>query len=245
MPGIMTLDYIGDTSNKEIAYTLGGGIRENSLVIMEGESRTGKSVLCQHIAYGILQATDSSVAYFSTEYNSDTMSVQMTSMSLEARYDLVTDRIRVSKMGTPSILMDMKKSLQLVIDHILALPPRFKLIILDSPSAYMIHLNPMVKMDFLEACKEICERNKSIVLTLDSHVMENSIRKRTYDMSDYYLNLKSPDLILKTGQIITRTLRSLEVTKLAGAERHNLEPYHFEIKPRIGIQILPFTKIRV
>jgi len=52
-------------------------------------------------------------------------------------------------------------------------------------------------------------------------------------------------MVLETGQVDTREIKILEVTKLGGAERPTQESIKFEIKPRVGIQILPFVRVRV
>ena len=103
----------------------------------------------------------------------------------------------------------------------------------------------MAKIDFLQTCKELCEQGRSIILALDTHVFESKTQMRAYAMSDYYLRLKSQDMMLGKGQIDTRVIKSLDVTKLGGIERWGQESIRFEIKPRIGIQILPFVQIRV
>lgn len=245
MLGMTTTDDPGKTGVRDIAEALGGGIRDDSLVLIEGEAKTGKSVLCQHIAYGVLQSKGSLVAYYSTEYNSETLVNQMQSMSLDTRHDLVTDRFRIYKMGAPNVLRDAIKSLQIILDHIVELPERFKLIIVDSPSPLMTRVSPVVKMDFLQACKELCEQGRTITLALDTHVFESKSLMRAYAMSDYYLRLRSHDVVLDTGQIDTRVIKALEVTKLAGAERWEQEGIKFEIKPKVGIQLLPFVQVKV
>ncbi len=245
MLGMTTTNDPGMTGVRDIAEALGGGIHEGSLVLVEGEARTGKSVLCQHIAYGILHSKGSPVAYYSSDCNSETLAAQMDSMSLDTRHDLVTDRFRIHKMGTPNVLRDAEKSLQLILDHIIELPQRFKLIIVDSPSPLITRVSPVIKVDFLQACKELCEQDRSITLALDTHVFESKTLFRAYAMSDYYLRLRSHDVMLDTGQIDTRVIKALEVTKLAGAERWGQEGIKFEIKPKVGIQLLPFVQIKV
>ncbi len=245
MLGMTTTNDPGTTGVRDIAEALGGGIHEGSLVLVEGETRTGKSVLCQHIAYGVLHSKGSPVAYYSSDYNSETLVTQMDSMSLDTRHDLVTDRFRIYKMGTPNVLRNAEKSLQLILDHIVELPQRFKLIIVDSPSPLITRVSPVIKVDFLQACKELCEQDRSITLALDTHVFESKTLFRAYAMSDYYLRLRSHDVMLDTGQIDTRVIKALEVTKLAGAERWGQEGIKFEIKPKMGIQLLPFVQIKV
>ena len=245
MLGMTTTSDPGTTGVRDIAEALGGGIREGSLVLLEGESKTGKSVLCQHVAYGVLHSKGSPVAYYSTEFNSETLVAQMESMSLETRHDLVTDRFRIYKMGAKNVLRDAEKSLQIILDHILELPERFQLVIIDSPSPFLSLVDRVKKMDFLQACKKLCERDRTIVMALDTHVFESKTLLRAYAMSDYYLRLRSHDVMLDTGQYDTRVIKALEVTKLAGAERFGQEGIKFEIKTKVGIQLLPFVQIKI
>ncbi len=245
MLGMTTTSDPGTTGVHDIAEALGGGIHESSLILVEGESKTGKSVLSQHIAYGVLNSKGSAVAYYSTDYNSETLVAQMESMSLDTRHELVTDRFRIYKMGAKNVLRDAEKSLQIILDHIVELPERFKLIIVDSPSPFLSLVSRVMKIDFLQACKELCDDDRSIALALDTHVFESKTLLRAYAMSDYYLRLRSHDVMLDTGQYDTRVIKELEVTKLAGAERWGQEGIKFEIKPTVGIQLLPFVQIRV
>ena len=245
MLGMTTTSDPGKTGVRDIAEALGGGIHEGSLVLLEGESKTGKSVLCQHIAYGVLHSKGSPVAYYSTDYNSETLVAQMESMSLDTRHDLVTDRLRIYKMGAKNVLRDAEKSLQIILDHIVELPERFRLVIVDSPSPFLYLVSRVTKMDFLQACKELCEQSRTITLALDTHVFESKTLLRAYAMSDYYLRLRSHDVMLDTGQYDTRVIKALEVTKLAGAERFGQEGIKFEIKPNVGIHLLPFVQIKI
>ena len=241
---VTTMDAV-TTGVKDIAEALGGGIREHSLVLIEGEAKAGKSVLSQHIAHGVLCSRECSVAYYVMNNSTEDLMTQMESLSLYTRHELVTDRLRVHSMTSADAIRNAEKSLQLLISHISELPDRFKLVIVDSVTLLMTRVSPVAKMDFLQACKQLCMRDRSIVLALDTHVLEKKILFRAYAMSDYYLRLKSRDMILETGQVDTRVIKTLEVTKLAGAERLGHEGIKFEIKPRVGIQILPFFKVKV
>ena len=245
MLGMTTTSDPGTTGIKDIADALGGGIRENSLVLIEGAPRTGKSVLSQHIAYGVMNARGSAVTYFTTNHTPDALVKQMSSMSLETRHDIATDRLRIYHIFPVGAAQQMEKILRLIIAQITALPSRFKLVIVDSPSVFMNRLNPALKVDFLQSCKELCEQGRSIVLTLDSHVFESRTLMRAYAVSDYYLKLKSHDSMLAVGQVDTRMIKVLEVTKLGGVERYGGPGQRFEIKPNVGIQILPFVQIKI
>jgi flagellar protein FlaH len=245
MLGMTTTSDPGTTGIKDIAEALGGGVRENSLILLEGDPRTGKSVLCQHIAYGIMSSRGSAVTYFTTDYAPEALIDRMEDMGLETRHDVATDRFRIYKVHPTEVVKEAEKTLKLIVSQIDALPSRFKLVILDSPSVFMTRLNPSVKVDFLHSCKELCNRDRSVVLTLDTHVFESKTLLRAYAIGDYYIKVKSQDVMLEPGQVDTRMIKILEVSKLAGAERPGGSVLKFEIKPNVGIQILPFVRVKI
>jgi archaellum biogenesis ATPase FlaH len=246
MLGMTTTSDPGTTGVKDIADALGGGINENSLMIIEGAANTGKSVMCQHITYGVLHSRDSAIAYYSSEDNAKTLLQKMEALALDIKQDLATDRIRIYGINPKNNnVKDSDKFLKLIIKHVSELPQRFRLVIIDSATEYMSRVSPTVKVDFLQACKELCDNERSIALALDTHIFEGKTLYRAYAMSDYYLQLKSNDTMLDTGQVDTRVIKILTVTKLGGAERHSGEGIKFEIKPGMSISILPFVKVRI
>jgi archaellum biogenesis ATPase FlaH len=91
----------------------------------------------------------------------------------------------------------------------------------------------------------MCIGGRSIALITDTHIFEKSTFNRAYSMSDYYLRLSSNDKILWSGIMEGRSIKTLEVLKQRGIELRGGEKVEFEIKPKIGIQILPFCKVRI
>lgn len=120
---ITTNDSIG-SGLKDIAEAIGGGIKEKSLMFIEGESRSGKSVVCQHIAYAVLER-GASVAFYSSEHHEEGLLARMSSMSLDARKHLLDDRLKVFKIYSKNIIREPQKSLELIIRHIQGLPHAF------------------------------------------------------------------------------------------------------------------------
>lgn len=245
MLGMTTTQDVGVSGVKDIADALGGGLKENSLVVIEGEAGTGKSVLSQHIAYGVVSGHDSRVAYYSTDHNARGLMDQMEEMGLDVARDVVTDRLRVYRVGTGPVIKDGPAALQGLINHMVGIPEEFQLVFFDSPSWFMTHADPMVKIDFLHVCKELCEAGRTMVLVIDTHVFEQRTLARAYAVSDYYLQLRNYDSVLETGQMDLRVIKRLVVNKLGGVNRQGSEEIKFEIKPRVGIQLLPFVKVKV
>ena len=245
MLGMVTTSDPGTSGVKDISEALGGGLKENSLVVIEGENGTGKSVLSQHIAYGVLRGRDTRVAYYSTEYNARGLMDQMMGLGLDVDRDVVTDRLRVFRVGTGPIIKDAHRALQGLLNHMAGIPEEFQIIFFDSPSWFMTHADPMIKIDFLHVCKEFSDAGRTLVLIIDTHVFEARSLARAFAVSDYYLQLRNFDTMLETGQMDLRVVKRLIVSKLGGVNRQAAEEIKFEIKPKVGIQLLPFVKIKV
>ena len=103
----------------------------------------------------------------------------------------------------------------------------------------------MSKIGFFVHCKMLCSHGRTIILVADTHTFEKGVRSRIHKISDYYLRLKSDDMMLWTGQMHDRVIKTLEVLKLQGVELQGGECTKFEIKPGAGIEILPFFKVKI
>src|SRR4030067_2373470 len=124
MLGLTTTRDPGTSGMKNIAEALGGGIREGSLVIIEGEAKTGKSVLCQHIAYGVLTSKISPVCYITSDYSPKGLVAQMKTLNLDVARDVMTDRLRIYRRASSDFLKDAEPALQLILNTIIDLPER-------------------------------------------------------------------------------------------------------------------------
>ena len=245
MLNLITTKKPGTSGINSIAAALGGGFKEGSLVLIEGEAHTGKSVLCQHIAAGVLGSQGSPVAFYSHECNANGLYQRMVAMGIDPSEDITAGRLMVFQIFSPRVICKATESLDLIVNHISRLPPQFKMVIIDSPSIYIKRVSPVSKTDFLLACKEACAYGRTIIMSIESHAFERKALLRAYAMSDYYIKLKSQDAILQAGKMEARVIKVLEVTKLCGAERWGEEALKFEIKAGVGIQILPIMRIKI
>jgi len=232
------------TGIREISEAMGGGIRSRSLVLIEGEAKTGKSILSQHLAHGTLGSKAYSVAYYTAEQSRQELLSSMSSLSMDVQQDIATDRLRLFRIGLKNP-KGVREYLRFLVKHFSELPDRFKLIIVDSITHLMIETSPTVKIDFLQSCKELTEDGCSIILVMGTHLLDSKTLARAYEMSDYYLKLRTKDAMIGKGQVDERSVKILDVTKLCGAERHGQAGVNFEIKPRVGIQILPFVSVKI
>ncbi len=92
--------------DRKISKLIMGDIQPGSLVLLNGESDTGKSILCQQLSYNVLYNNTSSVAYFTSDIKPDDLLDQMESFSFHVHYHFVSDKFRISslKLITPLLI---------------------------------------------------------------------------------------------------------------------------------------------
>ena len=118
------------TGSNEIDKKMGGGIPVGSLVLLEGQSDAGKSVLCQHFTHGALSSLMSSV-YYTTENTVKSLVSQMSSLNLDITDYFLCDRMRIYPLDIASSDEGSAgQSFQVLIDHLDSLPTRFNLAII-------------------------------------------------------------------------------------------------------------------
>lgn len=85
--------YKVDLDRDELAQRIGGGLPRGALVIVEGSSGAGKSVLSQRLAYGLL-TNDEEVTYVSTEFTTPSFLHQMEQLGYPVIDPFIQDQLR-------------------------------------------------------------------------------------------------------------------------------------------------------
>jgi len=236
---------LGSTGQKDIADALGGAIKENSLVLIEGESQTGKSVVCQYVAYTAIETKRKSITYYSIDHTVLSIESSMKSISMDISTSIKDHRFLLREMEPAMDHDGSILALHALLHDITVLPMWYKYIVIDSPSSYLLRLKTVTQIDFLLRAKELCVNGRSIIVILNSEVMDPKSLARAHEMSDYYLRLRNEEKVTPTGQVINRNIKLLNVTKMNGVDQFNRKAVRFEIVPDVGIQVLPFYNIKV
>ncbi len=79
--------------NDELHRRLGGGIPAGSILLIEGDRGTGKSIFCQRLLYGFLK-NEYSVTYISSQYTTPEFINQMESLSYDIIRELIKRRLQ-------------------------------------------------------------------------------------------------------------------------------------------------------
>jgi flagellar protein FlaH len=221
------------SGNPELDSRLGGGLPVGSLILIEGASGAGKSVLSQQILWGAMQDGLSAVL-FTTENAVKSLVSQMESIDLDILDLLLLGCLRVYPIelshlgeGAPATLMTALKDEQ---DH--------DVIIVDSFTSATTHgASDAQILSFFEECKRLCSDGVSIIVTLHADALDGDVINPIRSMCDANLKLFSD----QDGQ---RLVKTLQVAKIRGAASVTGAIVGFDVEPGWGMRVIPISKAR-
>ena len=225
------------TGSKEIDKKLGGGVPLGSLVLLEGQSDAGKSVLCQHFTHGSLTARIS-MAYYTTENTVKSLVSQMSSLDLDITDFFLCDRMRLYPMEVASVEgSDTREGFRALLDHIDSLPLRYKLAVIDSLTGLVSQSGDHAIINFFASCKRLCDQGRTIIAVVHSYAFEDRMLIRVRSLCDAHL-------VLKMEQVGERLVKILEVAKIRNADQSTGNIISFDVEPGMGMKIIPISKAK-
>ena len=226
------------TGVPEVDEKLGGGIPLGSLCLVEGDSDSGKSVLCQHLTHGTLIAGEVSVVYYTTENSVRSLISQMDSLAIPVLDHFLADHLRIYPLTFGGKTQGGQKPFHVLTHHFSKLPKEFQLIIVDSITLLIAHSNPIAIIDFFSRCKSLCDEGRTVIVVAHSYAFEEEMLSRTRSLCDARFRLR-------LEQVGDSMIKLMEVLKVRGAERPTGDVVSFDIEPKLGMRIIPLAKARV
>jgi flagellar protein FlaH len=214
---------------------LGGGIPLESLTLVEGDPESGKSVLMEQLAFHALRQ-GLTVSTFLAESTPREFLDQMRSLGMNAmdyyllrRLSLYPAHFRVDQDEAEQLTNRLLKYLEKGADA--------DVIMVDSVTPLLFHFDARFVLSFLAQCKELAALGKTIVVTLHSYAINESLRLRAGSIVDAHLRLRIEEL----GKQVVRTL---EVSKIRGAIKTIGNSVSFTVEPGIGLKTVPISKTK-
>lgn len=223
------------SGNMELDSKMGGGLPVGSLVLIEGSSGSGKSVLSQTIMHGALQ-DGFRVSLFTSENTVKSLVSQMESIDLDILDYLLLGKFKAFPMelshlgdrATAEVIQAMKREHER--DH--------NLIVVDSFTAAVVQMTQdQVILSFFEECKRLCANRVTIMVTLHEHGVQGELITRIRSMCD-------ANLRLQTAQDGQKLVKTLEVAKIKGAGSSTGAIVGFDVEPGWGMRVIPISKAR-
>ncbi len=227
------------TANEELDNRIGGGIPIPSLLLIEGDHGTGKSVLVQQITYGALRE-GLKVFYISTEATVREFILQAKRVGIDVSsyflkgllhiYPVHIEGARWAEATAKYLLHVVGKYMQKTINQ-------WDVFILDSFSVLAVYATKSIVLDFLTLSKNIVSQRKVIILVIHPSALPEEIMIRARSICDGYIRLKS----IEVGG---RLIKAMEIIKLRGAIGPVDNIIMFDVDPAFGIKILPLSIAR-
>ena len=226
------------TGRSEIDKKVDDGIPLRSLTLIEGEHDSGKSVFTQQVVWGGMRQ-GLNIDIISSETTPQNFLTQMEAMKLDISdyyawgyvrlFPLVVDGMDLEKE-------DMEELLQKLLLHIRETPAQ--VIIIDSLTLFTEHTTNEVIIDFFTECKNLCDRGKTVFVSLHPYAFDEDSLVRIRAICDVILTLKR-------ALMGDKYLMVLEVVKIRGAHKSRENVVSFEVIPGYGMKIIPISVAKV
>jgi archaeal flagellar protein FlaH len=223
------------TGNGEIDKKVGGGLPEGSLTLIEGQSDAGKSVLTQQLIWGSLQ-NGFQVAVYTTENTTASFLRQMASLSLEVTDFFLLRRLDIYTVPNTFSEEDSSEIFHRLLDHVARNQTR-DLFVVDSLTALIAHASESQTLDFFSSAKEICDQEKTLIMTVHSYALDEQLLARLRSICDAHMRLR-------VEEVGSQLVKVLEVSKVRGASKTTGNIISFDVEPGLGMRIIPITKAK-
>lgn len=224
------------TGSAEIDKKMGGGIPEGSLILIEGESNAGKSVVSQQLTYGALNS-GTRVAFYTTENTSRSLLRQMASLSLDVTDFFLLGALNIYPVPAAMSPEAAETAFDKMLDHVGGLEGKFDVIFIDSLTSFVSQVGESHTLTFLTSLKRFCDNNMTIFLTIHTAAFDEQMFSRMRSLCDAHLRLRVEEM----GEQLVKVL---EVAKVRGAAKTTGNIITFDVDPGLGMKIIPISKAK-
>ena len=223
------------TGNKELDKSIGGGIPYRTLMLMEGQSASGKSTLSQQLIWGALTAGENAALY-TTEQTVQSFLRQMSSLGEDVSNFFLLNHLQIFPLTVTQGTIAPSTLLRQLEKHI-SQQTDCRIVVVDSLTTIISQADGNLIQEFFTACKNLCEEGKVIICTVHSNAFAEDILTRVRSICDAHIRLK----VEKAG---SKLFKTIEVAKIRGAEMNTGTISGFEVEPGLGLRIIPISQAR-
>ncbi|HEY4688198.1 MAG TPA: ATPase domain-containing protein [Anaerolineae bacterium] len=220
------------TGNGDLDAKIGGGVPMGSLTLIEGDSGAGKSVLSQQMMHGCL-VDGYKLSLFTSENAVKSLVKQMRSLNLDILDYLLLDKLRIFPIETARLGRDAPPTLMRAIRR----EKGRNMIFIDSLTSSIPQSSDKEVLGFFEESKRLCGEGTTVLVVVHSHGLTRELLTRIRSLCDAHLQLR-------TEEVGNKLVKTLEVTKVRGAEQTTGNIISFEVEPGWGIRVIPISKVK-
>ena len=192
-------------------------------------------MLLQQLIWGAL-VENFRVAYYTTENTTRSLLRQMESLGMNIMDHFLLGRLNVYPVPSALTAEESMTFFSRLLSHI-SRQTSYDIIAMDSLTSFVSHVPERDTLTFFTALKNICDENKTMLITLHAYAFDESMFIRIRSICDAHLRLR----IEEVGDQLVKVL---EVAKVRGAEKSTGNVVSFEVEPGLGMRIVPITKAK-
>lgn len=214
----------------ELSRNLGGGLPNNSLVVLQGNDGAGKSIMCQRLTYGLL-SNGHTATYISTELDLPSFALQMRSVGYKIDEYILDEKLMFMPMfpfiGNSQLQGDF-------LDKLMTTKELFEhdVIIFDTLSFFLLdeNINDEHIFKIIRFFKRLTNRDKTVIVSLDPTNVNKRFLSILTSVSDGILNVSLKEFL---GNLI----RMIEVVRFRRTLTVPSTRIPFRVEPGVGIAI--------
>lgn len=224
------------TGNEELDVRLGGGVPVPSLLVIEGDNGTGKTVLCCQLTRGFL-ISNMKAMYITTEStvkqlleHSRNISIDLTQSFMRGYLSIVpalVEGAKWSKNSARALLSDL-------VEYLKKSTKNYSVIIVDSASLLLHYASDSDVHSLLSEVRNIVKRGVTLIMSTHPAIISEKVVKELTAASDVYFRLS-------IGEIGGRTVKIINVVKIRGAPSLAETSIAFDVDPAFGLKIVPLA----
>ena len=224
------------TGMPQLDQMLRGGVPVGVLALIEGNPASGKSTLCQHLAYEALEGGQS-VAYLASERTPEDLVSQMGSLGMEVSKHARAGRLRIyalEKSGAERNA-EVLAGLAAGMDR---LPEEYGIVIVDSITGMAAGVEDSPLMGFFSTCHALSQRQRTCIISARTHVFHQGLLRRVHSLCNTHITLGEETM----G---ARSVKTASVGKVRSVEMGTGAFVCFQVQPDIGMRFVPGARVRI
>ena len=216
---------------------LGEGLLVGGLALIEGPSKSGKSVVCQYILHGAV-SDGWDAALFTSDPSAGDLSQQMSSIGLDLPSGVHGDRLSVYPLTKPARGESSDSSIVKLVSGIENLPESCGLVVIDGISEIAFASEPREVMGFFSTFQQLCAAERAIIVVAQSSAFDVSLSSRLHQLCGTHIETSNES-------VRARPVKNLNVSKVNNVDKGKSNGFFFNVEPDIGINIVPVSQVRV
>jgi len=224
----------------ELDRDLGGGIPYPSLISIEGEYGSGKTIFAHQIVYGMLKS-GLRVCVISSETTVKEYLSMMKSVKLDVYDYYVSNQLQVYPLHVEGGRWTKFLSsffLRVVANFLEMKKEKYDVAVIDSLSVLTVDTPSYEFLTFVTRMKNLVSDGKTFVVTFHPEFLPEESIMKLRATSDVYL-------VLKNTSVSGIDVKLLRVVKLWGGSGERKTSITLEVNPEIGLRVMPLSGVKV